>query len=48
MGKGELELKGYKVLSGGTITAPIKVKASGFSKKAAEKIKQAGGEAIQL
>ncbi len=47
-GKGELELKGYKVLSGGTVTAPIKVKASGFSKKAAEKIKQAGGEAIQL
>lgn len=47
-GKTELELGGYKVLGGGTITTPIKVKASAFSKNAAEKIRKAGGEAIQL
>jgi large subunit ribosomal protein L15 len=47
-GKPELELYGYKVLGGGSITVPVKVKASGFSKKAAEKIKQAGGEAVRL
>ena len=47
-GKGEIDLSGYKVLSGGTMASSIKVKASGFSKKAAEKIKQAGGEAIKL
>lgn len=47
-GKGELELKGYKVLGGGKITIPIKVKATAFSKSAIEKIKKAGGEAIPL
>ncbi len=47
-GKNELDLAGYKVLGGGTITSAVKVKANGFSKKAAEKIKQAGGEAVQL
>jgi large subunit ribosomal protein L15 len=48
LGKGELELRGYKVLGGGAITSPIKVRASGFSKKAMEKIKQAGGDAIRM
>ncbi|MHB1830508.1 MAG: uL15m family ribosomal protein [Candidatus Micrarchaeaceae archaeon] len=47
-GKGEVQLKGYKVLGGGEISQPITIKASGFSKKAMEKIKQAGGQAVQL
>ncbi len=47
-GKQEVEFAGYKVLGGGSITHPIKVKASAFSKKAAQKITQAGGEAIRL
>ena len=47
-GKSEVELNGYKVLGGGSISKPIKIKASGFSKSAQEKIKQAGGEAIQF
>ena len=47
-GKGEVQLKGYKVLGGGALAQPITVKASGFSKKAVEKIKQAGGQAVQL
>ena len=47
-GNKELELKGYKVLSGGELKEAVTVKASGFSKKAMEKIKQAGGQAIQL
>ena len=47
-GKGEIELRGYKVLGGGSISKPIKITASGFSKSAQEKIKSAGGEAIQI
>ena len=47
-GNKELELKGYKVLSSGSLTAPITVKASAFSKKAMDKIKQAGGQAVTL
>ncbi len=46
--KGEIALKGYKVLGGGSLTKPINVKASGFSKKAIERIKQAGGQATPL
>lgn len=46
--KNEVELAGYKVLGGGLLTKPIKVKASGFSNKAMDKIKQAGGEATKL
>ncbi|MGC8669730.1 MAG: uL15m family ribosomal protein [Candidatus Micrarchaeia archaeon] len=46
--KPEIELKGYKVLSNGIIDIPAIVKASGFSKNAAEKIKKAGGEAVLL
>jgi len=47
-GNKELELKGYKVLSSGSLTSPITVKASAFSKKAMDKIKQAGGQAVTL
>ncbi len=43
-----IELKGYKVLSNGMLTKAVVVRATGFSGKAAEKIKQAGGEAIKL
>ena len=42
------ELGDYKVLSNGKLSRPIVVKASGFSKQAAEKIKTAGGEAIVI
>lgn len=47
-GKGEIELRNFKVLSNGTLVSPIKIKAAGFSKAAAEKIKAAGGEAIVI
>ena len=46
--KNEVELAGYKVLGGGLLSRSINVKASGFSKKAMEKIKQAGGQATKL
>ncbi|MCL4365262.1 MAG: uL15 family ribosomal protein [Candidatus Marsarchaeota archaeon] len=47
-GKGEIELREYKILGGGSISKPIKITAGGFSKSAQEKIKSAGGEAIQV
>ncbi len=43
-----LELKGYKVLGDGKVAMPIVVKASGFTKNAEKKIKEAGGEAVRL
>lgn len=46
--KKELELKNHKVLSNGKLSAPITIKATKFSKKAMEKIKSAGGQAIVL
>lgn len=46
--KPTIELRGYKVLGGGKLGKPVVVKASGFSKSAEEKIKQAGGEAVRL
>lgn len=46
--KPTIELRGYKVLSNGNLAKPVVVKASAFSKKAEEKIKGAGGEAIKL
>jgi len=46
--KPTIELKGYKVLSNGTLDKPVIVKASGFSKNAIEKIKKLGGEAISV
>ncbi len=47
-GGAEIELRNCKVLSNGTLSAPIKIKAAGFSKAAVEKIKAAGGEAIVI
>ncbi|MDE1855530.1 MAG: mitochondrial large ribosomal subunit protein uL15m [Candidatus Micrarchaeota archaeon] len=46
--KPTIELKGFKVLGDGRLAKPAVVKASGFSKSAEEKIKQAGGEAVRL
>ncbi len=46
--KPTLELRGYKVLSSGKLARPIIIKATAFSKKAEEKIKSAGGEAVKL
>jgi large subunit ribosomal protein L15 len=49
--KGEkpiIELKGFKVLSTGKLSKPAVVKATAFSKKAEEKIKAAGGEAVKF
>lgn len=43
-----IELKGYKVLSSGKLSMPITIKADAFSKKAVEKIKGSGGEALEL
>jgi ribosomal protein L15 len=45
-GKGEIELRHYKVLSNGELSKPVKIKASGFTKQAVEKIKSKGGEAV--
>ncbi|MDE1849571.1 MAG: mitochondrial large ribosomal subunit protein uL15m [Candidatus Micrarchaeota archaeon] len=47
-GKPTVELRGYKILSNGSISKAIIVKASSFSKRAQEKIAKAGGEAIKL
>ncbi|MCL5008628.1 MAG: uL15 family ribosomal protein [Candidatus Marsarchaeota archaeon] len=41
-----IELRGFKVLSSGTISRAASIKANAFSKKAIEKIQAAGGEAI--
>ncbi|MEM0094644.1 MAG: uL15m family ribosomal protein [Candidatus Micrarchaeaceae archaeon] len=46
--KPTIELKGYKVLGDGFMEKPAIIKASGFSKRAAEKISGAGGEAVLL
>jgi large subunit ribosomal protein L15 len=43
-----LELENVKVLSNGVLQKPITIKAAGFSKKAMEKIKAAGGTAVAL
>ncbi len=43
-----LELKGYKVLGDGKLSAAVVVKASGFTKTAHRKITEAGGEAVKL
>jgi large subunit ribosomal protein L15 len=40
---------GYgKVLGGGALSRPLKIKAHSFSTKAKEKIQKAGGEAIEV
>jgi len=41
----EISLHNYKVLSTGKLALPVVIKASAFSKKAAEKIQAAGGKA---
>ncbi|MEM3839217.1 MAG: uL15m family ribosomal protein [Candidatus Micrarchaeaceae archaeon] len=46
--KPTLEFNGYKVLSNGSLSKPVVIKATSFSAKAEEKIKQAGGEAVRL
>ncbi len=46
--KPTLELRGYKVLSDGSLDKPVIVRASNFSKMAEEKIKKVGGEAIKI
>lgn len=43
-----IELRDYKVLSGGNLMKAAVVRATAFSEKAAEKIKKAGGEAVKL
>ncbi len=47
MGQEKLEFPGYKVLSNGSI-GKVVIKASAFTKKAEEKIKASGGEAIKI
>jgi len=44
----EIRLEDYKVLSSGELSKPLKITAKEFSKEAGEKIKKAGGEAIEL
>jgi large subunit ribosomal protein L15 len=46
--KPTIELRGYKVLSDGRLDRAVVVKATNFSKKAEEKIKLAGGDAVKL
>jgi len=41
-----IELRGYKVLGDGNIEKSVVVKADAFSKRAIEKIKSKGGEAL--
>jgi large subunit ribosomal protein L15 len=45
-GEQELEFPGFKILSNGNLSRPVTIKASKFSKKAEDKIKAAGGQAI--
>ena len=42
----ELELINYKVLGNGSLRKAARIKADSFSKKAIEKVKAAGGEAV--
>jgi len=44
----EVELKGYKILSRGSPTEKLVIKASAFSEKAKEKIEKAGGSATVI
>lgn len=46
--KGGEELPGYKVLAAGAVSKGVTIKASAFSEKAKEKIKAAGGSAVEL
>lgn len=42
----EINLKGYKILSGGKVDKKLVIKASAASKSALDKIKKAGGDII--
>lgn len=44
----EISLPECKVLGGGELSRPIIIKAGAFSKKALEKIKKSGGEAVLI
>jgi large subunit ribosomal protein L15 len=44
----EIKLKGFKVLSKGKLKSKLTIHANSFSKKAEEKIKAVGGQAIEL
>jgi large subunit ribosomal protein L15 len=46
--KPTIELKGFKILGDGKLSKPAVIKASGFSKRALEKIKEGGGEAVKF
>ncbi len=46
--KQPIELPNYKVLSNGSLSGPMMIRASKFSKAAIEKIKTAGGEAVVI
>lgn len=47
--KVDLEKAGYqKVLGGGRLTKPLIVQAGSFSKRAEEKIQEAGGQAVKI
>ncbi len=46
--KTEFEFPGFKILSNGNIAKPLIIKASKFSKKAENKIKSVGGQAIPI
>ncbi len=43
-----IELKNCKVLSNGVLQRPLTIKAAGFSSRALEKIKAAGGTAVVI
>lgn len=43
---GSINLDGYKILGDGNLKSKLKIKASGASKSAIEKIKAAGGEIV--
>ena len=45
---GEVKLENYKILGSGEIKEKLEIKAMAFSKKAKEKIENAGGKAIVI
>ncbi len=45
-GESQVDLKGFKILGEGEISAALKIKASAASKSASEKVKKSGGEII--
>lgn len=45
-GKKDVSLKGYKILSEGLLSFPVKITASAASKSAIDKVKKSGGDII--